>query len=97
MLAECDVQLAKSNENETNSFSVCVDKIVCQSSNISSFITFLKAHFGYLENSVDPDQPDFSSRLCYVVNLERANCIHLLKIATDGNFNLLFWKKTTSM
>ena len=35
LLAKCDVQLAKSNENETISFSVCIDKIVCQISNIS--------------------------------------------------------------
>ena len=35
-------------ENETNSFSVCVDKIY--------FKSFLKAHFGYLKK-VDPDQP----------------------------------------
>ena len=23
----------------------------------------------------------------------RTTCIHLLKIASDGNFNLLFWEK----
>ena len=28
-------------------------------------------------------------------NLERANCIHLLKIESDGNFNLLFGKTTS--
>ena len=26
-------------------------------------------------------------------NLEEAICIHLLKIASDSNFKLLFWKK----
>ena len=26
-------------------------------------------------------------------NLKRATCIHLLKIASDGNFNLLFFEK----
>ena len=26
-------------------------------------------------------------------NLERGACIHLLKRASDSNFNLLFWKK----
>ena len=25
-------------------------------------------------------------------NLEIATCIHLLKIASDSNFNLIFWK-----
>ena len=29
---------------------------MCQKT-ISNIISFLKAHFGYLENSVDPDQP----------------------------------------
>ena len=28
-------------------------------------------------------------------NLERATCIHLLKIASDSNFNLLFGKTTS--
>ena len=42
--------------NCTNSFNICADKIMCQKF-ISNIISFLKAHFGYLENSVDPDQP----------------------------------------
>ena len=29
------------------------------------------------------------------LNLERATCIHLLKIAGDSNFNLLFGKTTS--
>ena len=35
---------------------------------VSNIINFLKAHFGYRENSVDPDQQASStySSLCYV-------------------------------
>ena len=60
-----------------------------------------ESRFVYLENSVDPDQPASSIRICTVFqavcamlnNLERSNCNHLLKIASYGNFNLLFEKK----
>ena len=33
---------------------------------ISNIIYFLKAHFGYLENSVDPDQPASSTYSCII-------------------------------
>ena len=67
-------------------------------------ISFLKAHFGYLESSVDPDQPAsseaagsdttlfFQAVYATLHNLERVTCIRLLKIASDNNFNLLFLK-----
>ena len=43
-------------ELEIEQISVCTDKIVCQKF-ISNIISFLKAHFGYLENSEYSDQP----------------------------------------
>ena len=66
-------------------------------------IVFLNSHFGYLANSVDPDlqKPTnhdlhcFSSSYLMLHNYEIGKCetcIHLLKIASDGNFNLLFEK-----
>ena len=52
----------------------------------------MKSHFGYLANSVDPDQPadqdlHFFQAICKLVHVR--SYIHLLKIASDGNFILL--------
>ena len=63
----------------------------------------MNAHFSYLENSVNPDQPAstetgrsgstlfFQTVYAMLHNLETATCIHLLKIASDINFNLVFF------
>ena len=58
----------------------------------------MKSHFGYLANSVDPDQPadqdlHFFQAICKLVHVR--SYIHLLKIASDGNFILLLWKTTS--
>ena len=63
-----------------------------------SIFSFLNLYSGFLANSVDPDQ--CRSRIytvCYTMydvlhNLAhiRVTCFHMLKIASDGNFYLLF-------
>ena len=45
-------------ENRTFLFSVCIEpKRLCAKILFQILSLFLRAHFGYLENSVDPDQP----------------------------------------
>ena len=65
-------------------------------------------HFGYLENSVAPDQPAsseagwsgstlfFKPVYAMLHNLERSNCIHLLKIASDCKIQLAFLEKASA-
>ena len=68
-----------------------------------SIFSFLNLYSGFLANSVDPDQPAFSEAgysgstlfaiqciLCCIIWFIRATCFHMLKIASDGNFYLLF-------
>ena len=68
-------------------------------------LAFLDSYFGNLTNSVDPDQPASEEAgwsgyalffkqfmLCCLWKLidVRVTLFHLLKIASDGDFNLLF-------
>ena len=79
---------------------MCVNKIVCQKF-ISYIIAFLKSHFGHLANSVDQGKDIhccfFSCSLCCCIICKlvdmRVTCINLLKIASDGKFNLHLKKK----
>ena len=81
---------------------VCTHKIVCQKF-ISNIFSFLKAHFGYLEKQCRSRLVSFFKswlikiytclQAVYTMlnNLERATYIHLLKIASDSNFNLILF------
>ena len=76
---------------------------------ISNIITFLTSPIGCFANSVDPDQPASEEAgwsgstlffkqfmLCHIIWKlvdVKVTSIDLLKIASDGNFSMLFWKK----
>ena len=65
----------------------------------------MNQYLGFFANSVDPDQPasseaDWSGSTLFAIQLIYAvlhslvdmkmTCFHLLKVASDGNFYLLF-------
>ena len=57
-------------------------------------------YLSFLANSVDPDQSKLADQdlhclqnslhCCFCIVDTRVTCFHLLKIASDGNFYLLF-------